>query len=381
MPCGGYSCCYWAWPGSGLRPRPFRRSFSASITGTSKSGSNALTNPNTALTNDLRKADLRWIRIGGARFDDVLWQNPASYVAAISYARSLGAEPIVQVPIKLTKTQLSSFICYFASHNITVTYWAIGNEQDPADIESTTTFNEPLQWSAGNYSNQYGYTYDQWIVQYKGLAIRLKNDLPNCKLVGPDFRLFYPEVMNDFTPSSSTTWARPPTSTPPPTSSGPCSTISCFTSTPTKRRRTSTPVCAAGNAGGQHHRQPRRQRLCPAHHRRDRGERHQQQQRHHPGPGRRFPRRPVCGPHGQENMKQGGLCFTPWSIYESGERRHRVDYSLYASDAATPGRRSTMWHLAMLSNYRQANMMNGTKNAPTRQRGVRRPCAAPTATP
>ena len=236
-----------------------------------KTGSNALTNPNTALTNDLRKADLRWMRIGGARFDDdVLWQNPASYVAAISYARSLGAEPIVQVPIKLTKTQLSSFISYFASNNITVTYWAIGNEQDPADIKTTTTYNEPLQWSAGNYANQYGYTYDQWIVQYKGLAIRLKNDLPNCKLVGPDFRLFYPEVMNDFYAKFLNDVGK-----------------AAYLNTATNVKRplldyfvfhfyadkTETQlnchVCPAGNAGGQHHRQPRRQWLCPAHHRRD----------------------------------------------------------------------------------------------------------------
>ena len=333
-----------------------------------KSGSNALTNPNTALTNDLRKADLRWIRIGGARFDDaVLWQNPASYVAAINYARSLGAEPIVQVPIKLTKTQLSSFVSYFANNNIAVTYWAIGNEQDPADIEATTTFNEPLQWSAGNYANQYGFTYDQWIVQYKALAIRLKNDLPNCKLVGPDFRLFYPEVMNDFyakflndvgkaTYLNTATNAKRPlldhfvfhfyadkTET---DLDGRFALLETLVGNTTASRAANgfapltigvTEVNATNSNNGT--------TLARADD---------------------FRAGQFVALMAKETMRQGGLCFIPWSIFESGGLGGTDDYSLYATDgsAGTPVRRSTMWHLAMLSTYRQANVMNGSKNDP-----------------
>lgn len=333
-----------------------------------KANSDALTNPSTALTNDLRKADLRWIRIGGARFDDdVLWQNPASYVSAINYVRSLGAEPLVQVPIKLSKDQLSSFISYFASRNITVTYWAIGNEQDPADIEATTNYNEPLQWSAGNYPNKYGYTYDQWIVQYKALAIRLKNDLPNCKLVGPDFRLFYADVMNDFYAkflndvgkaaylNTATNAKRPlldhfvfhfyadKTET---DLDGRFALLETLVNNTTASRAANgfapltigvTEVNATNTNDGT--------ALARADD---------------------FRAGQFVALMAKKTIQQGGLCFIPWSIFESGGGGGVDDYSLYATDGAagTPQRRSTMWHLAMLSNYRQANLMNGSKNDP-----------------
>ncbi|GAA4026403.1 hypothetical protein GCM10022409_07980 [Hymenobacter glaciei] len=333
-----------------------------------KSGSDALTNPNTALTNDLRKADLRWMRIGGARFDDaVLWQNPASYVAAINYARSLGAEPIVQVPIKLSKDQLSSFVTYFASHNITVTYWAIGNEQDPANDPDTPDYNEPLKWSSGDYVNQYGYTYASWVLQYKALAIRLKNDLPNCKLIGPDFRLFYPEVMNDFyakflndvgkasylntatnvkrplldhfvfhfyadktETQLNTTFALLETLVGNTTASRAANGFAPLTIGVTEVNATnSNDGIALARADD-------------------------------------FRAGQFVALMAKKTMQQGGLCFVPWSIFEGGGKGGTTDYSLYATDGTISAlqRRSTMWHLAMLSNYRQANLMNGTKNDP-----------------
>ncbi|OWP63693.1 hypothetical protein CDA63_07855 [Hymenobacter amundsenii] len=333
-----------------------------------KKDSDAITNPNTALTNDLRKADLRWIRIGGARFDDdVLWQNPASYVEAINYARSLGAEPIVQVPIKLTKTQLSSFVSYFASKNITITYWAIGNEQDPANDPTTPDYNEPLKWSSGDYVNKYGYTYDSWLLQYKALAIRLKNDLPNCKLIGPDFRLFYPEVMNDFYAkflndvgtasyfNAATNVRRPlldhfvfhfyadKTETQLNTTFDLLETLVGNT---TANRSANgfapltigvTEVNATNTNDGT--------TLARADD---------------------FRAGQFVALMAKKTMQQGGLCFIPWSIFESGGLGTKDDYSLYATDGSTSAlrRRSTMWHLAMLSNYRQANLMNGSKNDP-----------------
>ena len=335
-----------------------------------KPGPNSpLTNPNTALTDDIRKADLRWMRIGGARFDDdVLWQNPASYASAISYARSLGAEPIVQVPITLTPNQLSGFVAYFDSHGITVTYWAIGNEQDPADDDKTTT-HEPANWSSGSLQNKYNLTYGDWVSRYKSLASRLKNDFPDCKLVGPDFRLFYPTVMNDYYAkflndvgtasylNAATNVKRPlldyfvfhfyadKTETELNTTFGLLKTLVDNANNIRTPKGFAplvigvTEVNATNTNNGT--------TLARANN---------------------FRAGQFVALMAKQTMQQSGLCFIPWSIFESSADSSKYDYSLYQTDTGTPQRRSTMWHLAMLSNYRQANVMNGTKKRHDQQR-------------
>jgi len=326
-----------------------------------KAGTNALTNPNAALTSDLKTADLKWLRIGGHRFDtDAIWKTPAQYVAAIQYARSLGGEPLVQVPIGLTKDELSAFVTYFKNNNITVTYWAIGNEPDPSGTNANGQENATV-WSADGLANEFGYTYSQWVSQYKTLAIRLKNDLPGCKLVGPDFRLFYEPLISDYYQKflndvGSKYYGGVP--------------LLDYISFHFYADRTESVMQARFailktlidnvNAGARTQNGSAAIRLAinevnafgtsPA------GE-----------------LKPWDFGAGQflvmmakQAMQQSALCFIPWSIYESGANQGGTDYSLYSNDGAGSvpvARRSTMWHLAMLSNYRQANIMNGTQNS------------------
>ena len=327
-------------------------------------------NPSSGLTNDLAKADLRFMRIGGNGFNtEAYYKNASSYVAAINYARGLGAEPIVQIPIEISKDLLSTFVADLRAYNIM--YWSIGNEPDPAN-EGAPDPNEPALWSSGSYHEpQFKYNYDEWVTQYRALAIRLKNDLPNCKLVGPDFRLFY-DVVNpgnaagipnyyykfledvgvDYYTNAANQkrplldhfalhfYADKPEST----MAARFQTLRDLLGRVNATRRANgaaadisialTEVNAFNNmddAAGMKAWQ--------------------------------FKAGQFIALMAKQVMQQSGLCFTPWSIYESNADQTKFDYSLYNTNTTSPSRRSTMWHLAMLSNNRQANLMNGAQNA------------------
>ncbi|OGX87031.1 hypothetical protein BEN47_11995 [Hymenobacter lapidarius] len=329
-----------------------------------------LPNPSSGLTNDLAKADLRFMRIGGNGFNtEAYYKSASSYVTAINFARGLGAEPIVQIPIKLTKDQLSVFVADLRAYNII--YWAIGNEPDPAN-EGDPEPNEPALWSSGSYREpQFDYNYAEWVTQYKALAIRLKNDLPNCKLVGPDFRLFYdvvnpgnaggiPDYYTKFLEDVGVQYhtnaagqKRPLldhfalhfyADKPESTMAARFQTLRDLLGRVNATRRANgaatdiTIAVTEVNAFNQ---------MSDA-----TGMKAWQ-----------FKAGQFIALMAKQVMQQGGLCFTPWSIYESSADETKFDYSLYNTNTTTPSRRSTMWHLAMLSNNRQANLMNGAQSA------------------
>ncbi|GAB3586314.1 RICIN domain-containing protein [Hymenobacter daeguensis] len=319
--------------------------------------------PGAPLSDDLTKADLRWMRIGGHKYDsDPAWKTASAYVSGISFARSIGAEPIVQIPITLTKDELSTFVAYFSSNNIAVTYFAIGNEPDPSD-NSATSYNETTDWSndVAAHPNEFGYTYSTWVSQYKTLAIRLKNDRPGCKLVGPDFRLFYNTVINDYylkfiNNVGSSYWNGVPL-------------LDYFTfhfygdqpeSVMQSRVSLVAGLLANVNANGRATNgsaAPLRMGLTEVN---------------------TFTKSPAgdlkpwdfgagqfVATMAKLMMQQSALCVIPWSIYEGSANHGDFDQSLYdteGSASVAPARRSTMWHLALLSNYRQDNLMNGTQS-------------------
>lgn len=320
--------------------------------------------PGTPLTDDLKKADLHWMRIGGHKFDqDANWKTAQAYVSGINYARSIGAEPIVQIPITLTKDELSTFVAYFSTNNIPVTYFAIGNEPDPSD-NSSTTYNETTDWSTdvAAHPNEFGYTYSTWVSQYKTLAIRLKNDRPTCKLVGPDFRLFYNTVINDYYARfinnlGSSYWNGAPLldyfsfhfygDQPESVMQARVGLVAQLLGNVNAAGRTTNGTAA-----------PLRMALMEVN---------------------TFTKSPAgdlkpwefgsgqfVATMAKLMMQQSALCVIPWSIYESSANHGDFDQSLYDTEGSistAPVRRSTMWHVALLSNYRKENVMNGTQNA------------------
>ncbi|MGY3090000.1 hypothetical protein ACVWYF_003048 [Hymenobacter sp. UYAg731] len=322
--------------------------------------------PGPALTNDLKKADLRWLRVGGHEFDwNSAWKNPAKYVGPIQYARSIGAEPIVQIPITLTKDELSSFVAYFSTNNITVTYWAIGNEPDPGNPDSTP-YNDTDDWrnDVAAHPNEFGYTYSSWVGQYKTLAIRLKNDRPGCKLVGPDFRIFDNRAINDYffrfiDNLGSSYWNGVPLldyfafhfygDQPESVMQGRVGLVAQLLANVNNGGRATNGTAA-----------PLRMALTEVN-------AYTKSAATDAKPWD-FGAGQFVATMAKLLMKQNALCVTPWSVYESSANHGEYDQSLYDTEGSatvSPARRSTMWHLAMLSNYRQANVMPGTQSAET----------------
>ncbi|UOQ97009.1 RICIN domain-containing protein [Hymenobacter sp. 5317J-9] len=325
-----------------------------------KSGSTALTDPLANIAPDLRKADLKWMRIGGNRFDtDPLWENAANYASAINYARSVGATPLVQIPIHLTATELGAFVADCANRGYNITYWAIGNEPDP----SGTT----LTWVSGS-STYLGYTYATWAAHYRELAAKLKTVAPNAKLVGPDFRLFYnvanpgdtaglPSYYQTFLDDLGDAYLAGTTiplldhfafhfyaDRTESVVSSRFATLRTMLNTinngPRKNNGPAAPITLAVTEVNVNNAADNEANAWE------------------------FKAGQFVALMAKNAMQQSALCFTPWSIYESGAGQTEFDYSLYATMGSTgsPARRSTMWHLAMLSNNRQANVMNGTQS-------------------
>ena len=330
-------------------------------------GINYWLDPTPALTTDLLKADMQWLRLGGNGFNtDPAHKTAAGYQAGIDAARKLNAEPLMQIPIRLTPAELATFVADSRSRGYNIRYWAIGNEPDPgANAEG---------WSAGTYTFE-GYTYDTWRNQYRLLANKLKDVDPDSKLVGPDFRLFYdtanpantagvPSYYKRFLDELGSTYHTNAAGQKRPlldhfafhfygddpesvvkarfaTLQGLIDNVNTFgrasngTAAPitlalTEVNAFSNPKDPAGTKPWN------------------------------------YKAGQFVAIMAKSVLRYGGLCITPWSIYESSGDHSEYDYSCYnttGSDGTLPARRSTMWHLAMLSNYRQANVMNSTQNA------------------
>lgn len=310
----------------------------------------------TPLQASLKEADLKWMRIGGNLYNND-WTSPSQYDAAILYARATGCEPIVQVPIKLTATQLDQFITYFnVTKGYNITYWSIGNEPDPADA-SSTTLNEPAAWSAGTYSfpATNGYTYGSWVTQYKLLATRLKTSAPASKLVGPDFRLFYAQVISDYYKKFlEDVGVRKVGSVAmldylafhfygDKTESELDVRFDSLQALIDAANATRSGL-GIGNPG---------LRLALMEVNAEAGS----------GSGQLKPWDFRAGQFvalmAKEVMQRGGLAVVPWSIYENGGSQGSTDFSLFN---ATGTRRSTMQHLALLSQHRRDNVMNGQQS-------------------
>lgn len=332
-------------------------------------GINYWLDPTPALTSDLRKADLQWLRIGGNGFNTgASYKTPAGYSAAIAAARKLNAEPLLQIPIRLTPTELGTFVAECKRLGYNIKYWAIGNEPDPGPRT------DALAWSAGTYPFE-GYTYTTWRNQFKALATKLKDVDPDSKLVGPDFRLFYdldnpanpagvPNYYRRFLDELGSTYHTNAAGQKRPlldhfafhyyddvpesvvkarfaTLQGLINNVNAFGR---RSNGTAAPITVAVTEVNAFNlmSDPNETKAWE------------------------FKAGQFVAIMAKSVLQHGGLCFTPWSIYESNGARTEFDYSFYnnnGSDGTAPARRSTMWHLAMLSNYRQANVMNGTQSA------------------
>ena len=139
---------------------------------------------------DLRTAKIKLVRIGGNYFNKTL-VNVADfwlYDRAIDSVLNLGATPILQVPINLSDIDRTAWVDHFNTKGIQ--YWAIGNEPDPASGWES--------WHNPGTTRQDSNNYDEFVEKFKDIATVIKNASSGDIVVGPDFRLFWSDpFVND----------------------------------------------------------------------------------------------------------------------------------------------------------------------------------------
>lgn len=127
----------------------------------------------------------RLVRLGGTNADN---STPQSYsndviMAAVTYARAIGAEPLIQVPVLAdadgntpTAQTAADIVTYLnVTQSLGVKYFSIGNEPD------IYVDNKLLA----------GYSVDQACQTFASFADAMKSVDPSIKIVGPDYSWKY----------------------------------------------------------------------------------------------------------------------------------------------------------------------------------------------
>ncbi|MDB5268505.1 MAG: Por secretion system C-terminal sorting protein [Hymenobacter sp.] len=150
--------------------------------------------PNATITADLKLAKLKLYRIGGNERNRNTnpardWTVKENWLPLVSYIKtSLNGEPLVQLSINLTDAQVTTWVNYFAGQG--VSYFAIGNEADPAPDQMSMT-----DWVTNNQP-YLGLSYYGFRDRFKAIARLAKQANNNCKIIGGDFRLFYDQPIS-----------------------------------------------------------------------------------------------------------------------------------------------------------------------------------------
>ncbi len=139
-----------------------------------------------------------FVRIGG-NYNNTKpqGQNKEWYDRPIQNALSIGAIPLVQLPIDLTPTEVGDWMDYFNdTRGYNIQYWAIGNEPDPS--------NGLNEWFTGAPGGQHdGRNYTGFRGQFRILARKIKEKDPNSIVCGPDFRMWYGNANESSTAAGS----------------------------------------------------------------------------------------------------------------------------------------------------------------------------------
>lgn len=123
------------------------------------------------------------IRIGGTRFDDNPLTN-AQYETLIAGIRSIGAEPLVQVPISQDDQYAANLVTYInITKGLNVKFWSIGNEPD-------------LGWLDEEVDGRVINSADDVAFYFKSRASAMKSVDSSIKIFGPDYSFFVDDEDN-----------------------------------------------------------------------------------------------------------------------------------------------------------------------------------------
>ena len=107
---------------------------------------------------------------------------------AVDRVKSIGAIPLLQLPINLAPADIPVWVAHFKDKGIT--YWSIGNEPEPtSNIYAWYTGTSATP--GGTVVRQFGNTYAEFRDKFVNIALAVKQADPNAIVIGPDFHQFY----------------------------------------------------------------------------------------------------------------------------------------------------------------------------------------------
>lgn len=137
----------------------------------------------------VKAAGINLVRLGGLLPQTKLQlADMAGFDIAIDRVNSIGATPLLQLPINLAAADIPLWIEHFRAKGIT--YWSIGNEPEPTSNFAAWFKGTPLT-PGGPLVREHGNTYAEFRDKFVALARAVKQADPQAVVIGPDFHQFY----------------------------------------------------------------------------------------------------------------------------------------------------------------------------------------------
>lgn len=137
----------------------------------------------------LQANGINLVRLGGLLPQSKVALTSIPYFdLAVDRVKSIGAIPLLQLPINLAPADIPVWIAHFKDKGIT--YWSIGNEPEPTS-NIYAWYTGTAATPGGPVVRNFGNTYAEFRDKFVNIARAIKQADPNAVVIGPDFHQFY----------------------------------------------------------------------------------------------------------------------------------------------------------------------------------------------
>ncbi len=137
----------------------------------------------------VKEAGITFVRLGGnAPNRKLALADMQHFDLAIERVYSIGATPLMQLPINLAPDEIAAWVSHFRSRGIR--YWTLGNEPDPS-ANYSEWYRGVAPAGSSTVKRENGNTYAEFRNKFVALARALKAADPQAIVTGPDFRQWF----------------------------------------------------------------------------------------------------------------------------------------------------------------------------------------------
>lgn len=147
----------------------------------------------------VKAAGVKLVRLGGnAPNNKLALTDMVHFDLAIERVNSIGATPLMQLPMNLKPADIPLWVAHFRDKGIK--YWTLGNEPDPSQNYSEWYKGIPVG-SGTTIKRENGNTYKEFRDKFVALARAVKAADADATIIGPDFRQWFGTSSSSATPT------------------------------------------------------------------------------------------------------------------------------------------------------------------------------------